>query len=96
MASVDEIRGDLTPAQHAVYQWAHLLVDFAAALMFVAGSIFFLYPGYQNTGSWLFLVGSLFFAMKPTIRLMRFLHVRRLARRAEQSLQALLQTHHLP
>lgn len=95
MAS-DDIRGGLTPRQHAFYQWAHLLVDFAAALLFVTGSAFFLKPGFQGTGSWLFLVGSIFFAMKPTIRLVRFLHIRRLARRAEQSLQILLQTHHLP
>jgi hypothetical protein len=96
MSSDDDIRGDLTPGQHALYQWAHLLVDFAAALMFVTGSIFFLYPAYQHAGTWLFLIGSIFFAMKPTIRLLRFLHVRRLAREAEQSVEALLQTHHLP
>jgi len=96
MVNEAEIRGDLTPGQHALYQWAHLLVDFAAALLFVTGSIFFLYPGFQEIGSWMFLVGSIFFAMKPTIRLMRFLHIRRLARRAEQSLETLLQTHHLP
>ena len=96
MANNNEIRGGLTPRQHALYQWAHLLVDFAAALLFVSGSIFFLYPGFQDTGSWLFLIGSIFFAMKPTIRLMRFLHIRRLAHRAEQSLETLLQTHHLP
>jgi len=96
MTSDHAIRGDLSPGQHALYQWAHLVVDFAAALLFVSGSIFFLYPGFQNVGSWLFLIGSVFFAMKPTIRLIRFLHLRRLARRAEQSLEALLQTHHLP
>jgi hypothetical protein len=90
MTSDDAIRSGLTPGQHALYQWTHLVVDFAAALMFVSGSIFFLYPGFQDTGSWLFLIGSLFFAMKPTIRLMRFLHIRRLARRAEQSLVSLL------
>lgn len=96
MSSENPIPGDLTPNQHAVYQWAHLVVDFMAALLFVAGSICFLYPDLQGTGSWLFLVGSICFAMKPTIRLMRFLHLRRLARRAEQSLASLLQRHLLP
>lgn len=96
MAGEEEIRGDLTPGQHAVYQWAHLVADFTAALLFIAGSICFLYPDLQDIGSWLFLVGSIFFALKPTIRLARFLHIRRLAHRAEQSLVALLQTHNLP
>lgn len=96
MANEEEIQGYLTPGQHALYQWAHLLVDFTAALLFVAGSIFFLSPNFQDIGSWLFLIGSIFFAMKPTIRLVRFLHIRRLTKRAELSLEELLQTHHLP
>jgi len=96
MASENEAPGDLTPRQHAIYEWAHLLVDFGAALMFVVGSILFLYPQDVRTGTWLFLVGSIFFAMKPTIRLVRFLHLRRLARRAERSIATLLDMHHLP
>lgn len=92
MATDDESSGNLTSRQHALYQWAHLLVDFSAALLFIIGSVFFLYPDLQRAGSWLFLVGSICFGMKPTIRLMRFLHIRRLARKAEQSLETLLQT----
>ncbi len=81
---------------HAIYQWIHLLVDFAAATLFVVGSILFLNPGLETAGSWLFLIGSLFFAMKPTVRLIRFLHLRRLAQRAEITLETLLELHRFP
>ena len=81
---------------HATYQWIHLLVDFAAAAMFVVGSILFLQPGLERAGSWLFLVGSIFFAMKPTVRLLRVLHLRRLAREAEITLETLLNLHRFP
>lgn len=81
---------------HAIYQWIHLLVDFAAATLFVIGSILFLQPGLERAGSWLFLIGSIFFAMKPTVRLLRVLHLRRLARKAEISVETLLEMHHFP
>lgn len=81
---------------HAIYQWIHLLVDFAAAAMFVAGSILFLQPELVRAGSWLFLVGSIFFAMKPTLRLLRVLHLRRLAREAEITLETLLNLNRFP
>jgi len=96
MATEQKARSELTPTQHALYEWGHLLVDFSAATLFVIGSIFFLYPDLQRAGTWMFLVGSIFFAMKPTIRLMRFLHIRRLARQAEESIETLLQMNHLP
>ena len=81
---------------HAIYQWIHLLVDFAAAAMFVVGSVLFLQPGLERAGSWLFLAGSIFFAMKPTVRLLRVLHLRRLARQAEITLETLLDLHRFP
>jgi uncharacterized membrane protein YgdD (TMEM256/DUF423 family) len=81
---------------HAIYQWIHLLVDFAAAAMFVVGSILFLQPGLERAGSWLFLIGSIFFAMKPTIRLLRVLHLRHLAREAEITLDTLFGLHRFP
>ena len=81
---------------HAIYQWIHLLVDFSAAAMFVVGSILFLEPSLERAGSWLFLIGSIFFAMKPTVRLLRVLHLRRLAREAEITLETLLNLHRFP
>lgn len=82
--------------RHTFYQWAHLLVDFIAAALFVAGSILFLYPDLMRMGTWLFLFGSIFFALKPTLRLVRFLHLRRLAEKAELSVENLLDMNHSP
>lgn len=55
----------------AQYEILYTVVDFAAALMFVVGSVLFFFPDTTYEATWLFLVGSIFFAMKPTIRLVR-------------------------
>jgi hypothetical protein len=56
---------------YAVYELWYTIVDVAAALSFVAGSFLFLSESTQNLATWLFIVGSIFFLMKPVIRLMR-------------------------
>jgi YrhK-like protein len=76
------------PAEHAAqvrdrYAWMHLLVDFAAAFLFVAGSILFFYPSHEIAATWCFLVGSIFFGFKPTIRLVSRLHQARILGRLE-------------
>jgi hypothetical protein len=76
---------------HNRYQTVFLLVDFAAALLFVVGSILFFYPERQASATWCFLIGSIFFAFKPTLRLARFLHIRQLANKAELSVSEVLQ-----
>lgn len=55
----------------AVWEVAYTAVDFAAALLFVAGSICFFYESLMYAGTWMFLIGSICFALKPTIRLLR-------------------------
>ena len=79
---------------HNRYQTAFLLVDFAAALQFVVGSVFFFFPDWQYAGTWLFLIGSLCFAVKPSLRLARLLHLRRMARKAELTLETLVDPRH--
>lgn len=59
---------------YAIYEVAFTAVDFMAAFMFVIGSAMFFRPALETTAIWLFLVGSLCFALKPTIRLTRELH----------------------
>ena len=56
---------------HARYEIAYTLVDFLAALTFVIGSVMFFRASWQTAGTWLFLVGSLLFAAKPTLRLLK-------------------------
>ena len=41
------------------------------AICFVIGSVMFLYESWQTFGTWLFIVGSILFATKPTLRLAR-------------------------
>ncbi len=73
----------------ARFEIAYTGVDFAAALLFVIGSVLFFGEDTQRTGTWFFLIGSLFFALKPTLRLARELWFLRrgadslLAKRAE-------------
>jgi hypothetical protein len=65
---------DHSPEQRrfvALTEICYTIVDFCAALCFIVGSMFFFYDSLQNAGTWLFLIGSLFFAAKPTIRLWR-------------------------
>ena len=65
---------DLTPRHAriwAAWEIVYTIVDFAAAFLFVVGSVFFFYASLTYWGTWMFLVGSVCFALKPTIRLVR-------------------------
>jgi hypothetical protein len=63
-----------------IYEIFHLLVDFLAATMFVIGSALFFFPSTTYAATWLFLIGSVFFGLKPTLKLVREVHLLRLAR----------------
>lgn len=56
---------------HATFELARTIVEFLAALCFIAGSIMFFFEAWLTRGTWLFLIGSIFFAMRPTIKLAR-------------------------
>jgi hypothetical protein len=66
---------------YSKYEILYSIVDFTAALTFIVGSIFFFYDALMTAGTWLFLIGSICFALRPTIRLVRELHLARLSRR---------------
>lgn len=57
--------------RYAMFEALHTTVDFLAAFLFVIGSVLFFFPELQTAGTIGFLVGSLFFAAKPSIRLSR-------------------------
>ena len=63
---------------HALCEIAHTAVDFSAAALFVVGSILFFYPKTTDVGVWFFLIGSIFFGLRPTIKLVRELAYLRL------------------
>jgi hypothetical protein len=60
------------------YEKIYTMVDFAAATSFVGGSVLFFFDTTFLTATWLFLIGSLFFAARPTVRLLREFHLARL------------------
>lgn len=59
---------------YALYELAHTAVDFTAAMLFLVGSILFFYPKLENWALWCFVIGSAFFALKPTLKIVRELH----------------------
>lgn len=78
---LDPLLSDLTPHHLAVYwqyQVVRTIVDFGAAACFVVGSAFFFFASLALEADWLFLVGSVLFALKPTIDVVRSMHLNRL------------------
>ncbi len=68
-------RSDKHRAVFAAYEIGYTAVDFLAAVLFVVGSAMFFDSSLENPAIWCFLVGSIFFAMKPTIRIVREFHL---------------------
>ena len=75
---------------YAAYELVYTGVDFAASVLFLVGSILFFWEATTHFATWLFVVGSICFAAKPTVRLLREVAYWRagkletLARRAER------------
>jgi len=63
---------------YAIYEVLFTLVDFAAAFQFVVGSVLFFNESTTYEATWLFLVGSICFALKPTIKVIRECHLLKL------------------
>ena len=53
-------------------------VDALAAFAFIIGSALFFSEATKTAGTWLFLIGSIFFAVRPCIHLARDFHMSRL------------------
>ena len=70
---------------HRRYETAVLANDFLIGLWFTLGSLAFLFPAYESAGAWIFLVASLQYLIRPSIRLARNIHVERLRRRQAPS-----------
>jgi len=78
---LDPLLQDLSPRHIEIYwryQVVRTAVDFGAAACFVVGSVFFFYKSLNYAADWLFLAGSILFAIKPTIDMIRSVHLRRL------------------
>jgi len=60
------------------YETLSIFNDFLVALWFLIGSVFFLYPQLEFDGTWLFILGSLQLLIRPTIRLIAHIHLKRI------------------
>ncbi len=61
------------------YQTLSILNDFLIGIWFLVGSIFFFWSAWQETGTWLFVVGSAQLLIRPVIRLAHRIHLKRSA-----------------
>lgn len=59
------------------YETLSIMNDFAIGIWFLVGSVLFLYPALAEAGTWLFIVGSAQFLLRPVIRLAHQLHLQR-------------------
>lgn len=60
------------------YQKLYDAVDALAAIAFIVGSALFFSEATQTTATWLFLIGSIFFAVRPLVHVARDFHLARL------------------
>ena len=60
------------------YEMISIINDFFIAIWFLVGSILFLFPEYEKVAIWLFIVGSFQLLIRPTIRLLSHIHVKRI------------------
>ncbi len=60
------------------YEVVSIVNDILIGIWFVIGSFFFFYEALTYYGTWLFLIGSIEMLIRPVIRLMRHIHIRRL------------------
>lgn len=60
------------------YEMLSIINDFFIALWFLGGSILFLFPSLEKAAVWFFIIGSFQFLIRPTIRLVSHMHVKRI------------------
>lgn len=68
---------------YALFEIAHTCVDFGAAMCFLVGSVMFFWESWMFTATWFFVIGSVLFAAKPTLRLWREVRLYRMGRDRE-------------
>lgn len=59
------------------YETLSILNDVLIGVWFTVGSVAFLYPGWREAGTWLFILGSAQLLVRPAIRLAHRIHLRR-------------------
>lgn len=64
-------RNHETRRVYAIFELVYTVVDFSAAVFFFVGSVLFFWKSTETAAIWLFVIGSLLFAAKPSLRLAR-------------------------
>lgn len=59
------------------YELASIVNDFMIGAWFLVGSILFFWDETMTTGTWLFVIGSAQLILRPAIRLIRHIHLKR-------------------
>lgn len=67
-------------AFYARVEIVYTAIDFTAASLFLVGSFLFFSSATQYAATWLFVAGSAFFAMKPSLRLWREIRLYQMGR----------------
>ncbi len=73
---------------YAVYELLYTIADFGAAVLFLVGSILFFDEATTYVATWLFVFGSMLFCIKPTLRLIREVHLWRVGSKEELAKRA--------
>ncbi|WP_300380497.1 YrhK family protein [Henriciella sp.] len=60
------------------YQTIYDTVDALAAIAFIVGSVLFFKKSTEVAATWLFLIGSVFFAVRPLVHVARDFHLAKL------------------
>lgn len=60
---------------NGAYEALSIANDFLAGLLFLVGSILFFWKATETAAIWCFTVGSVLFVVRPTIRLVRRIHL---------------------
>lgn len=65
------------------YEALSIVNDILIAVWFTLGSVMFFSDAWTYTGTWLFVLGSIELLIRPTIRLIRQVHLQRLPGRRD-------------
>ena len=69
------------------YEALGVINDLLIAIWFLIGSIFFLNDSLMQSGTWLFIVGSAQFLIKPLIKLASLIHVSRIYKEEQKNIK---------
>ncbi|MDG5500377.1 YrhK family protein [Marinobacter sp. BGYM27] len=77
-SAAEQARLDRERVVHERFEWLHICNDYVSAILFLVGSVFFLWSEWQEVATWFFIVGSVFFLFAPILRTLNKRYVKKL------------------